>query len=297
MSTQDASTWHYGVIARWWAEFNTDGPEIGVLPAVRRGGPARARRRLRHRAALLPYLRDGLDVDGCDVSPDMLRHCREAAEREGLSPNLYAQAIHELDLPRRYRTIYVCGGFGLGSTREQDVEGLRRLHDHLEPGGLLVLDNEVPYADALAVAVLAEGEARGAAAPPPPAGQAAAGRGRRRVRAAQPRPRLRPARPERDAGDAGVHVARRRARRRGHARADDEALLPRRDRAAAASAPASSEVEVRGHHNDAEPTGDDDFLVFLARKAAAAGTRWNFRVQRDKSGGRVRTYPSEDYHE
>ena len=29
------------------------------------------------------------------------------------------------------------------------------------------------------------------------------------------------------------------------------------------------DVEVRGHHNDAEPTGDDDFLVFLARKAAA----------------------------
>ena len=25
-------------------------------------------------------------------------------------------------------------------------------------------------------------------------------------------------------------------------------------------------VEVRGHHNDAEPTADDDFLVFLARK-------------------------------
>ena len=30
-----------------------------------------------------------------------------------------------------------------------------------------------------------------------------------------------------------------------------------------------SDVEVRGDHNDAEPTGDDDFLVFLARKAAA----------------------------
>jgi hypothetical protein len=26
------------------------------------------------------------------------------------------------------------------------------------------------------------------------------------------------------------------------------------------------DVEVRGDHNDAEPTGDDDFLVFLARK-------------------------------
>jgi hypothetical protein len=21
-------TWHYGLVARWWAEFNTDGPEI-----------------------------------------------------------------------------------------------------------------------------------------------------------------------------------------------------------------------------------------------------------------------------
>jgi hypothetical protein len=48
---------------------------------------------------------------------------------------------------RRYRTIYVCGGLGLGSTRAQDQQALRRLHDHLEPGGRLVLDNEVPYAD------------------------------------------------------------------------------------------------------------------------------------------------------
>jgi len=47
------------------------------------------------------------------------------------------------------RTVFVCGGFGLGSTREQDREGIRRLHDQLEPGGLLVLDNEVPYADAV----------------------------------------------------------------------------------------------------------------------------------------------------
>src|SRR5207249_1096106 len=96
---------------------------------------------------LVPYLRAGLDVDGCDISPDMLALCRERAEREGLPPpNLYAQAMHELDLPRRYRTIVVCGGFGLGGHREHDVEALRRIHGHLEPGGLLLLDNEVPYA-------------------------------------------------------------------------------------------------------------------------------------------------------
>ena len=31
------------------------------------------------------------------------------------------------------------------------------------------------------------------------------------------------------------------------------------------------DVEVRGHHNDAEPTANDDFLVFLARRPAQPG--------------------------
>jgi SAM-dependent methyltransferase len=86
-------------------------------------------------------------VDGCDVSADMIAVCRERAGREGLAPNLYVQAMHELDLPRRYRTIYVCGSFGLGSDRVRDREALRRFHDHLEPGGTLLLDAELPYAD------------------------------------------------------------------------------------------------------------------------------------------------------
>jgi hypothetical protein len=30
--------------------------------------------------------------------------------------------MHALEPPRRYRTIVVCGAFGLGSTREQDLE-------------------------------------------------------------------------------------------------------------------------------------------------------------------------------
>ena len=28
MSTAAAQTWHYGLVSRWWAEFNLDGPEI-----------------------------------------------------------------------------------------------------------------------------------------------------------------------------------------------------------------------------------------------------------------------------
>lgn len=148
MTDPKPTTWHYGVVARWWAEFNQSGPEIDYFRTfVERGQPALdvacGTGRL-----LIPFLRAGLDVDGCDISSDMLALCREAAEREGLSPTLVAQAMHELDLPRRYKTILVCGGFGLGSTHEQDQEALRRFHAHLEPGGLLILDNEAPYADA-----------------------------------------------------------------------------------------------------------------------------------------------------
>ena len=142
-----SKTWHHGLVARWWAEVNAGGPELdGYRPYVEAGPTldvACGTGRL-----LLPWVRDGLEVDGCDVSPDMIRLCRKQAEREGLAPNLFVQAMHELEPPRTYRTIVVCGAFGLGSTRAQDGQALARFHQHLEPGGTLVLDNEVPYAHA-----------------------------------------------------------------------------------------------------------------------------------------------------
>jgi SAM-dependent methyltransferase len=141
------STWHYGLVARWWAEFNQGGPEVEYFrPFVVAGQPALDAGCGTGRL-LLPYLRDGLDVDGCDVSPDMLAECSRLAAAEGLEPTLYAQALHELELPRRYGTIVCCGTFGLGSTRDQDAQALVRLHHHLELGGLLALDVEVVTGD------------------------------------------------------------------------------------------------------------------------------------------------------
>ena len=142
-----APTWHYGVVARWWAEFNTAGPEIDYFRRHVEAGQPALDLACGTGRLLLPYLRDGLDVDGADVSADMLALCREAAEREGLSPRLYAQAKHELDLPRRYRTVFMCGALGVGSTRAEDSQALERVYEHLEPGGTFVLDNEVPYAE------------------------------------------------------------------------------------------------------------------------------------------------------
>lgn len=142
-----ARTWHYGLVARWWALFNVDGPEIEFFRRYVEAGQPALDLACGTGRLLVPYVRDGLDVDGTDVSSDMLAYCREAVHQAGGASALYAQANHELALPRRYRTIYCCGGFGLGTTREQDLESLRRVFDHLQPGGTFVVDHEVSDTD------------------------------------------------------------------------------------------------------------------------------------------------------
>ncbi|HTV21087.1 MAG TPA: class I SAM-dependent methyltransferase [Polyangiaceae bacterium] len=145
----DGATWHYGLIAKWWAEFLQGGSEIDYLRAWidRHGGPVLDAGCGTGRL-LLPYLRAGLDIDGADVSADMLAYCAAAAAREGFQPALHRQALHELDLPRHYRTIIVNGVLGLGADRPQDREGLRRLLHHLEPGGALLINHYIRWNDA-----------------------------------------------------------------------------------------------------------------------------------------------------
>jgi SAM-dependent methyltransferase len=142
-------TWHYGLVARHWAEHNTEGPEIAYYQKLIEGhGQPALDAGCGTGRLLIPFLRAGLEVDGCDLSPDMLAWCREKAEAEGLRPQLYQQALHELDLPGTYQTIVVCGVFGIGGSRQQDLMVLQRFYQHLEPGGVLLLDNYPPYGDA-----------------------------------------------------------------------------------------------------------------------------------------------------
>ena len=145
---EEPQTWHHGLIADWWAEFNTDGPEIDYFGQfVARGQPALDAGCGAGRL-LVPWLDAGYDVDGSDASADMLERCRARAMAHGHAPLLLHRRLHELDPPRRYGTIVACGVFGLGSSRAQDEQALRRLHEALVPGGTLLLDNEAPYTDA-----------------------------------------------------------------------------------------------------------------------------------------------------
>jgi SAM-dependent methyltransferase len=89
---------------------------------------------------LLDFLALGIDIDGVDNSDDMLALCRRKAARLGLAPDIRLQRMEQLDLPRRYRTILVpSSSFQLLLDPADAHEAMRRFHDHLEPGGTLVM--------------------------------------------------------------------------------------------------------------------------------------------------------------
>jgi SAM-dependent methyltransferase len=89
---------------------------------------------------LLDYLAAGIEIEGIDNSPEMLALCREKAARLGLAPVLYEQPVEAMELPRRYRTIIVpSSSFQLLVKRDDAAEAMRRMRDHLEPGGTLVM--------------------------------------------------------------------------------------------------------------------------------------------------------------
>ena len=139
-------TWHHGLVARWWAEFNEGGEEVEYF---RRFVERRASRRSTWRAVPAGCssrtARRASTSTAATSRPTWSRACRSKLERAGVDADVWVAAMDELEPPRRYRTIFVCGGFGLGATRERDLEALRRFHAALEPGGTLVFDVEMPY--------------------------------------------------------------------------------------------------------------------------------------------------------
>lgn len=261
-------TWHYGIVADWWSNFSDDFRQHEIpyyraflkddgQPALDAGcGTGRL---------LIPFLEEGMDVDGCDVSADMIAICREKAASSGMTPNLYVQPMHALDLPRKYRTIFVCGVWGLGSNRERDAQALTRLRDHLLPGGKLLIDVEVPYADSEQWAYWLK-DGRGSL-----------------PEARQPNQDRRPAPdgsefslstrivdldPLNQHLTLEIHAERWRG---GHLDAEEDRIIDiglyfRNELLLMLERAGFGHVVVDGEHKRVEPTSSDDFLVFVATK-------------------------------
>jgi SAM-dependent methyltransferase len=87
----------------------------------------------------------GLDVEGVDASADMLDRCRRRAREQGVDVVVHHQRMEALDLPRRYRAIFLAGPtFNLLPDDSTAVAALRGIRDHLAEGGTALVPVFVP---------------------------------------------------------------------------------------------------------------------------------------------------------
>ncbi len=94
---------------------------------------------------LVPLLEKGFDVDGFDVSEEMLTVCRANCEKRGFKPNLFHAKMESFSVDEAYAAIVIpTGTFLLLHEREKSLQALQNFYKHLEKEGRLIVDLHVP---------------------------------------------------------------------------------------------------------------------------------------------------------
>jgi len=92
---------------------------------------------------LIPLMVHGLDVSGFDTSEVMLKACRRKARRQGLSPDLKKAGIERFRYDRKFTMIFIPAGSFCFLLEDAAVHrALKRLYDHLDQQGVLLLEIE-----------------------------------------------------------------------------------------------------------------------------------------------------------
>ncbi|MEJ2311776.1 MAG: class I SAM-dependent methyltransferase [Gemmatimonadales bacterium] len=110
---------------------------------------------------LVPFAREGLGVEGLDLSEEMLRICRRKAQAAGVQPTLHRAAMEDFDLDRRFRTIFVpFGSFMLLDDLDKARRALGCFRAHLEEGGCALIPLHLPWLHDVGVEPALPGEWR-----------------------------------------------------------------------------------------------------------------------------------------
>jgi SAM-dependent methyltransferase len=94
---------------------------------------------------LLPLLQKGHDVEGLELSPDMLAMCRTAAEDLSLEPVLHEGDMISFDSGKRYQSLLL-PAFTL-QLADDPAAALAHFHTLLAPGGVIYLSVFIPFAE------------------------------------------------------------------------------------------------------------------------------------------------------
>ncbi|WP_033091573.1 class I SAM-dependent methyltransferase [Nocardia seriolae] len=95
----------------------------------------------------IPIAQAGIDIDGIDIAPERLRIARQAAER--LSPTtpvrFFPADIRKFSLDNTYRlALFPYRVLQELTTTTDKIDCLRCVHDHLDRGGFVLVDNYCP---------------------------------------------------------------------------------------------------------------------------------------------------------
>ena len=91
---------------------------------------------------VVPLVREGFALTGTDGSGGMIAECRAKLERRGLSAELRAEPLQNLDREGAFDAV-LCMNSVICYLRETDaiLDALRRMRRALRPGGLVLVDN------------------------------------------------------------------------------------------------------------------------------------------------------------
>lgn len=132
---------YYGLMVRYWDLLRGDtsnwSDRFFYLDVIKKSGQPVLDVGCSSGRLILDYLAQGIDIDGVDISPEMISLCKQNAEKKNLKPNLYNQSMTELNLPRKYRTVLVpSSSLQLLLEPGQPLQAMKRFYDHLETGGV-----------------------------------------------------------------------------------------------------------------------------------------------------------------
>ncbi|TFD94404.1 class I SAM-dependent methyltransferase [Jeotgalibacillus sp. R-1-5s-1] len=94
---------------------------------------------------LIPLLEKGIDISGFDLSDDMLAFCRAHLEERKLKADVSKMDMSTFELDEQFEAIILpAGSFLLLHDREQSISALKCFYRHLEAGGRLIIDLDLP---------------------------------------------------------------------------------------------------------------------------------------------------------
>jgi trans-aconitate methyltransferase len=147
MDSVDPALFYTGIVAELYGPLRGVGP-VDPAPYARfieRSGQPALELGCGDGDPLLQLRGRGLDVEGLDSSPDMIDRCRVAAAAQGLDVTLHLQRIEEMQIERRFRTIFLAGPtFNLLPDDEAARRALLRIHDHLTADGSALIPLFIP---------------------------------------------------------------------------------------------------------------------------------------------------------